>query len=67
MLERRHASSLAGSLVNTLGAMFWFVLLAVPAFGLWFVPCAGVALGLAFIHTALDPLQAERTPALSVK
>ena len=128
-VERRHGGSVAGSFANALGAMFWFVLLAVPTFVLWFVPFVGMFIpiillgrlnarvlcydalaeyasaeelrqltatpvlrwgwlgflgalmnlvpvlwffsttitGLAFIHTALDALQAARTPALSVK
>ena len=128
-LERRHGGSLAGSLVNALAALFWFVLLAVPTFVLWFIPFAGMFIplwllgrlnarvlrydalaehasadelqrlaaapelrwgwlgflgalmnlvpllwffsttltGLAFIHTALDALQAERAPVPGVQ
>lgn len=128
-VERRHGDSIPGSLVNALGALFWFMLLAVPTFVLWFVPFIGVFIplwllgrlnarvlgydalaehasaaelrqlatapvlrwgwlgflgalmnlvpflwffsttltGLAFIHTALDALQSERAPALSLK
>lgn len=40
-LERRHGGSIKGSLVNTLWAVFWFVLLSIVTLPLWFVPLLG--------------------------
>ena len=126
-VERRHGGSFAGSLGNSLQAVCWFVLWALPTLLLWFVPLIGILVplfllgrlnarvlrydalaehasaeelrrlvsapglhwgwlgflgalmnlipflwffsttltGLAFIHTALDALDTERTLALA--
>ncbi|MBL8383939.1 MAG: EI24 domain-containing protein [Burkholderiales bacterium] len=40
-LARRRGGSLAGSLVNSLGALIRFLLLALISFPLWFVPVVG--------------------------
>lgn len=45
-VERRHGGSVAASLANALGALLWFVLLAVPTFVLWFVPFVGLLIPL---------------------
>lgn len=45
-LARRHGGSLAGSLRNSMTALFWFLLWAVPTFVLWFVPVIGFLIPL---------------------
>lgn len=40
-VERRHGGSFAASLGNSLVALCWFLLWAVPTFVLWFVPVVG--------------------------
>jgi uncharacterized protein involved in cysteine biosynthesis len=45
-VERRHGGSFAGSLANSLQALFWFVLLVVPTFVLWFLPFVGLFIPL---------------------
>ena len=39
---RRRGGSFAGSLGNSLKAVFWFLLLAITTFPLWFVPLVGL-------------------------
>lgn len=45
-LERRRGGSLAGSLGNSLVALGWFLVWAVPTFVLWFVPVIGFLIPL---------------------
>ena len=45
-VERRHGGNFAASLGNSLVALFWFLLWAVPTFVLWFVPVVGFLIPL---------------------
>jgi len=45
-LERRRGGSVAGSLRNSLAALFWFLLWAAPTFVFWFVPVIGFLIPL---------------------
>ena len=45
-LERRRGGSVAGSLANSLVALGWFLVWAVPTFVLWFVPVIGFLIPL---------------------